>query len=160
MAASNRRMASRLWALCAALALATGCDGSPAATQSTTRPAVVDVQGTRLTLQTDKPTYRAGTPITLTLLLTNPDTANPARVEFPSSLHAEFAITDASGRVVWESPGPVAHLPVVTDIVIPPAGSRTYAATATAPLPVGSYVARGTLRTATPEKIEADFSVR
>lgn len=153
-------MALRLSALCLALALATGCDGRPATAPPTTRPAVVDLQSARLTLQTDKRAYRAGTPLTLMLLLTNPDSTQSARVEFPSSLHAEFAITDASGRMVWESPGPLAHLPVVTDIVIPPAGSRTYMATATVPLPVGSYVARGTLCTASPKKIEADFSVR
>lgn len=77
-----------------------------------------------LRLTTDRVAYLVGTPVVLTLTITNPtDTA--ITLTFPSSQIADFTVSSPGGTPVWRWGQGRVFLTVITTRSIPPGGSLT-----------------------------------
>jgi hypothetical protein len=99
-----------------------------------------------LTLTTDKPAYRAGEPIELTLRLIN--RSSQARVlEFSNSQRYDFEIADSSGGRVWKWNADRMFAQMLGTERLAPGESREYRERFTGQLPPGTYRATGIITT-------------
>lgn len=78
-----------------------------------------------LSLTTDRTAYPLGTPVNLTLTVTNPTDAQ-VTLSFSSSQTHDFAVTSPGGAPVWRWGQGRAFLTVITSRPIPAGGSLTF----------------------------------
>ena len=121
--------------------------GQPAAN---TQPAA-STSGLRLRLTSDRPTYRVGSPIMLTLTVTNPARA-AITLQFSSSQHYDFEVRHA-GQTVWRWSASRMFAQALTSLTIGPGERRVFAESwnqqdnSGQTVPAGTYEAVATLTT-------------
>src|SRR5262249_59290241 len=95
-------------------------------------------------LTTDKPSYKTGEPIALTLTVRN-TTQSPIELHFATSQRYDFLIHDASSRSMWSWAGERMFLQVLGREEIAPGATRTFTEQFLRTLPAGRYRATGKL---------------
>jgi len=100
----------------------------------------------QLTLSTDKPAYRSGEPIELTLRLTNRSTQEKV-IEFPSSQRYDFEIQDSTGARVWSWGGDRMFAQMMGTERLAPGASREYRERFLGRLAPGTYRVTGRITT-------------
>jgi len=83
--------------------------------------------GLRLVLTTDRAVYARGEPVELTLAVTNPG-PDPVTLTAPSSQLYDFAVL-RDGTEVWRWSAGRMFLTVLTDLTVPPGGTRAFTET-------------------------------
>jgi hypothetical protein len=103
------------------------------------------VGGLSLVISTDKPVYKVGEPIVLTLRLVS-RTQDEVRLEFSDSQRYDFVIRDSEGREVWRWSGDQVFAQVLGSEIIGPARPQLEFQTRfSGPLGQGVYRIEGSL---------------
>ncbi len=103
------------------------------------------VEGLSLVISTDKPVYKVGEPIVLTLRLVS-RTKGEMRLEFSDSQRYDFVIRDSAGREVWRwSRDQVFAQVLGTEIIGPARPQLEFQTRFSGPLGQGVYRIEGSL---------------
>ena len=112
----------------------------------------------QLTLTTDKPAYRAGEPIELTLTVTNRST-EPRVLEFSSSQRYDFEIADSAGAVVWQWSADRMFAQMMGTERLAPGASQEYRERFLGQLAPGLYRVTGRITAAATARASTTFTV-
>ena len=114
----------------------------------------------QVTLETDKPAYRAGEPVELILRLTNRSAAAKA-LEFSSSQRYDFKIEDSAGASVWTWSADRMFAQMMGTERLGPGESREYRERFSGQVAPGKYQATGVVTASGPAlQATTSFSVR
>ena len=115
----------------------------------------------QVTLETDKPAYRAGEPVELILRLTN-RSAEAKTLDFSSSQRYDFKIEDSGGAAsVWTWSADRMFAQMMGTERLGPGESREYREEFSGTLPPGKYQATGVVTASGPAlQATTSFSVR
>jgi hypothetical protein len=103
------------------------------------------VAGLSLVISTDKPVYKVGEPIVLTLRLVS-RTQDEVRLEFSDSQRYDFVIRDPAGREAWRWSGDQVFAQVLgTEIIGPARTQLEFQTRFSGPLGQGVYRIEGSL---------------
>lgn len=145
------------WPLALALGAAAACAPRDSDTGGTREARVsrLDVQ-----VVTDKPAYRPGEPIVLSLTVLNP-TGRPITLEFSSAQRYDFVIEQVGGGEVWRWGADQMFAQMIGEQTVPPTWQVDYSERYAGNLTPGTYRARGILTTmGEPREGATEFVVR